>query len=69
MYSQKAKDEGWADVELIEGVERDMVETGVNVSWDDIADLNTPKQVRRSRSEVTYVLRTNLNLARGGTTR
>ncbi|GMH51911.1 hypothetical protein TrST_g8218 [Triparma strigata] len=45
LYSQKAKDEGWADVELIEGVERDIVETGVSVSWDDIADLNTPKQL------------------------
>ena len=44
-YSHKAKEEGWADVELIEGVERDIVETGVSVSWDDIADLNTPKQL------------------------
>jgi len=44
-YSQMAKDEGWADVELIEGIERDIVETGVSVSWDDIADLNTPKQL------------------------
>jgi len=32
-------------VELIEGVERDIVETGVSVSWDDIADLTTPKQL------------------------
>jgi len=44
-YSQIAKEKGWADVELIEGVERDMVETGVSVSWDDIADLNVPKQL------------------------
>eukprot|EP00520_Triparma_pacifica_P001485 CAMPEP_0118663202 /NCGR_PEP_ID=MMETSP0785-20121206/17279_1 /TAXON_ID=91992 /ORGANISM="Bolidomonas pacifica, Strain CCMP 1866" /LENGTH=547 /DNA_ID=CAMNT_0006556877 /DNA_START=139 /DNA_END=1780 /DNA_ORIENTATION=+ len=44
-YSQMAKDQGWADVELIEGVERDIVETGVSVSWDDIADLTTPKQL------------------------
>ena len=32
-------------MELIEGVERDMVETGVSVSWDDIADLGVPKQL------------------------
>ena len=33
------------DVELIEGIEREIVETGVNVRWDDIADLTVPKQL------------------------
>ena len=44
-YSEKAKDEGWADTELIEGVERDIVETNISVSWDDIADLQEAKQL------------------------
>ena len=44
-YSDKAREEGWADVELIEGVERDIVETDVDVSWDSIADLTSAKQL------------------------
>lgn len=44
-YSELAKDEGWADVELIEGIERDIIEANVNVSWDDIADLAEAKRL------------------------
>ena len=43
-YSDIAKDEGWADIELIDSVEREIVEVG-GTSWDDIADLEEPKQL------------------------
>lgn len=42
-YSEVAREEGWADVELIEGIEREIVETGVSVSWEHIADLQEAK--------------------------
>lgn len=44
-FSEKAREEGWADVELIEGVERDIVEGRVNVKWDSIAGLNEAKHL------------------------
>ena len=40
-----ARDEGWVDVELIESIERDIVEAAVNVTWDDIADLKEAKRL------------------------
>jgi hypothetical protein len=40
-----AKEEGWADVELIEGVERDIVEGKVNVKWESIAGLSEAKHL------------------------
>lgn len=42
-YSEVAREEGWVDVELIEGIEREIVEQGVNVSWEQIADLQEAK--------------------------
>lgn len=44
-YSDHARDQGWADLELIESVERDIVEHSVEVSWDTIAELKVPKQL------------------------
>ncbi|CAN0215695.1 unnamed protein product, partial [Ectocarpus sp. 8 AP-2014] len=44
-YSDLAREEGWADRELIESLERDIVERGVSVTWDQIADLKDAKQL------------------------
>jgi katanin p60 ATPase-containing subunit A1 len=44
-YSEMAKESGWVDVELIEGIERDIVEGKVNVRWDSIAGLDEAKQL------------------------
>eukprot|EP00607_Mallomonas_marina_P010166 CAMPEP_0182420172 /NCGR_PEP_ID=MMETSP1167-20130531/4747_1 /TAXON_ID=2988 /ORGANISM="Mallomonas Sp, Strain CCMP3275" /LENGTH=546 /DNA_ID=CAMNT_0024595725 /DNA_START=193 /DNA_END=1833 /DNA_ORIENTATION=+ len=44
-YSDMARDQGWVDLELIEGIERDIVETRVNVSWDTIAGLAEAKHL------------------------
>lgn len=33
-FSELAKQEGWADLELIEGVERDIVEAKLSVTWE-----------------------------------
>lgn len=44
-YSEMAKEEGWLDVELIEGVERDIVEGKVSVTWESIAGLNEAKHL------------------------
>jgi len=44
-FSEMAKENGWVDVELIEGIERDIVEGKVNVTWDSIAGLGEAKQL------------------------
>lgn len=44
-FGEKAREEGWADVELIEGVERDIVEGKVNVRWEAIAGLDEAKHL------------------------
>jgi katanin p60 ATPase-containing subunit A1 len=44
-FSEKAREEGWVDVELIEGIERDIVEGKVNVRWETIAGLNEAKHL------------------------
>jgi hypothetical protein len=44
-FSELAREEGWADLELIEGVERDIVEGKVNVSWESIAGLSEAKHL------------------------
>jgi katanin p60 ATPase-containing subunit A1 len=44
-FSELAKEEGWADTELIEGVERDIVEGKVNVTMDSIAGLGEAKHL------------------------
>lgn len=44
-FSEMAKESGWVDLELIEGIERDIVEGKVNVNWDSIAGLNEAKQL------------------------
>lgn len=44
-FSEKAKEEGWADTELIEGIERDIVEGKVNVRWETIAGLEEAKHL------------------------
>jgi katanin p60 ATPase-containing subunit A1 len=36
-FSDKAREEGWVDLKLIEGIERDIVEGKVNVRWESIA--------------------------------
>jgi katanin p60 ATPase-containing subunit A1 len=44
-FSELAKEEGWADLELIEGVERDIVEAKLNVTWESIAGLHEAKHL------------------------
>lgn len=44
-YSEIAKDEGYVDLPLIEGIERDIVEGKVNVKWETIAGLTEAKQL------------------------
>jgi katanin p60 ATPase-containing subunit A1 len=44
-FSELARQEGWADLELIEGVERDIVEGKVHVTWDSIAGLEEAKHL------------------------
>eukprot|EP01042_Synura_sphagnicola_P001576 gene1576-1830_t len=44
-YSELAREEGWADLELIEAIERDIVESKVSVSWDSIAGLGEAKHL------------------------
>jgi katanin p60 ATPase-containing subunit A1 len=44
-FSDKAREEGWVDLELIEGIERDIVEGKVNVRWESIAGLNEAKHL------------------------
>ena len=44
-YSDLAKDEGFVDLPLIEGIERDIVEGKVNVKWESIAGLSEAKQL------------------------
>ena len=44
-FSDIAKEEGWVDVELIESIERDIVEGKVNVHWESIAGLTEPKHL------------------------
>ena len=44
-FSEVARQEGWADLELIEGIERDIVEGKVNVAWSSIAGLAEAKQL------------------------
>ena len=44
-FSELAKQEGWCDLELIEGIERDIVEGKVNVNWESIAGLSEAKEL------------------------
>jgi katanin p60 ATPase-containing subunit A1 len=44
-FSELAKQEGWADLELIESIERDIVEGKVSVTWDSVAGLPEAKQL------------------------
>jgi len=44
-YSEVAKEGGWADQELIEGIERDIVEGKQKVSWESIAGLSGAKHL------------------------
>lgn len=44
-FSDLAREEGWADLELIEALERDIVEGKVNVTWDTIAGLAEAKEL------------------------
>ncbi len=44
-FSEMAKEEGWVDLELIEGIERDIVESKVSVSWESIAGLHEAKHL------------------------
>lgn len=44
-FSDVAREEGWADLELIEALERDIVEGKVNVTWESIAGLGGVKNL------------------------
>lgn len=44
-YSEIGREEGWADIELIENIEREIVDTKVNVSWETIAGLHEAKHL------------------------
>ncbi|KAF0694684.1 Aste57867_14454 [Aphanomyces stellatus] len=44
-YSEVAREQGWVDVELIEGIERDIVDTGPKITFDDIAGLEHTKEL------------------------
>ncbi|ETW04881.1 hypothetical protein H310_03992 [Aphanomyces invadans] len=44
-YSELARENGWCDVELIEGIERDIVDTGPKITFDDIAGLEHTKEL------------------------
>jgi katanin p60 ATPase-containing subunit A1 len=44
-FSELAKQEGWADLELIESIERDIVDSKVNVTWESIAGLSEAKHL------------------------
>ena len=44
-YSDVAREGGWADMELIESIEREILIENVNVSWESIADLHEAKQL------------------------
>jgi hypothetical protein len=44
-FSELAKEEGWVDLELIEGIERDIVEGKLSVTWDNIAGLSEVKNL------------------------
>ena len=44
-YSDIAREKGWADIELITGIERDIVEGKQKVSWDSIAGLADAKHL------------------------
>ncbi|RHY90308.1 hypothetical protein DYB37_007136 [Aphanomyces astaci] len=44
-YSEVAREQGWCDVELIEGIERDIVDTGPKITFDDIAGLEHTKEL------------------------
>ncbi|OWZ02708.1 Katanin [Phytophthora megakarya] len=44
-YSDKAKEEGWVDLELIEMIERDIVDTGPPVTFEQIAGLEHTKEL------------------------
>jgi katanin p60 ATPase-containing subunit A1 len=44
-YSEMAREEGWADMELIESIESSVLDTKLNVTWESIAGLNEAKQL------------------------
>lgn len=44
-YSDMAKEHGWVDQELIEAIERDIVDHGEKIMFDDIAGLEHTKQL------------------------
>ena len=44
-YSEVAREEGWADLELITAIESEIVDRGVSVPWDNIAGLTTAKHL------------------------
>lgn len=44
-FSDVAREQGWVDLELIEGIERDIVENKNSVSWESIAGLGEAKHL------------------------
>ncbi|KAG4051181.1 Katanin p60 ATPase-containing subunit A-like 1 [Phytophthora cactorum] len=44
-YSDKAKEEGWVDLELIEMIERDIVDSGPAITFEQIAGLEHTKEL------------------------
>jgi hypothetical protein len=60
-YSDIARQEGRADVTLIEAIERDIIEAKVNVSWDAIAGLTEAKHLLQVEHEITIFVVSNNN--------
>lgn len=44
-FSELARQEAWPDLELIEAIERDIVDTKLNVTWETIAGLSEAKHL------------------------
>lgn len=44
-YSEKAREEGWVDLELIEMIERDIVDSGPAITFEQIAGLEHTKEL------------------------
>ena len=44
-YSEMARQEGYPDIHLIEAIERDIVDSKLNVTWETIAGLSEAKHL------------------------
>ncbi|KAL4161954.1 hypothetical protein PRNP1_002502 [Phytophthora ramorum] len=60
-YSEKAKEEGWVDLELIEMIERDIVDSAAAISFEQIAGLEHTKQLLQEAVMVKTELLVQIN--------